>query len=341
MVHSICGVTAYSTRCQKCSAVFKVDVVEDTAMRVHMEDATSAISLMELIKAGQSFHPVDMHSSNTLAVYRKLGSQPARLFNAHATRCRDHDLALTYYKECVVAEQASGQPAASSEAHRCYELLRSGGQHASLRWAMHAWIALRHHLRKLSAYDFEASIDDHRVAGSYVYGGIYGSKEFVLDIGKAGAITVAHFQKEAIAKSPIKPNLACVDEGKGFLIERIGYFELVDGRERVYGKDHDTYAKVFEAHHSEIGVSKLRAFLADGASTNGVKESDGVENLYTALKVAHPTMLGTWCGCHIFARAAQAPQQQGSPELQEVTSGFDFFFNSYAASIVVPPDLCE
>ena len=84
-----------------------------------------------------------------------------------------------------------------------HRLAESGteGYRVQLKWALHAWIALGHHKRFLSGYDFEASMQEHKLAGSNVYSDIYCSKEFYKDIARAGRKTVAHFQKKELAKA--------------------------------------------------------------------------------------------------------------------------------------------
>ena len=115
--------------------------------------------------------------------------------------CRDHKLAERFYKECVKAEQDRGAPLVGTDGERCYEMLRIANYRVQLKWALHAWIALRHHKRFLSGYDYEGAIEDHKVAGSNVYLDIYGSKDFFRDIAAAGRKTVAYFQKIALKEA--------------------------------------------------------------------------------------------------------------------------------------------
>ena len=132
--------------------------------------------------------------------HRAPSGQPGRMLDNH-TKCRDHQLAESFYKQCANHQISRGAPLVGTEGERCYEMLRIANHRVQLKWALHAWIALGHHKRFLSGYHFEASMQEHKLAGSNVYSDIYCSKEFYKDIARAGRKTVAHFQKKELAKA--------------------------------------------------------------------------------------------------------------------------------------------
>ena len=291
--------------------------------------------------------PSEVHHKNTFVEPRPLSKQISRMVSLHATS-DDHKLAEKAYVKCASNEIATGAPQETSEAAACFEMLKREHRKIVLRWAHHAWVALRHYGRCLSSHDFVAALEDHRCLGSQVYAGIYDTKHFFKDIGVAGRRAVERFQKAELSQSPIKLNMCCVDEGKGFLVERVGYFKLVGEAivvdtqvimcKRVQGKDHTTFHAEIVKKNTAFGIEKLGVFLSDGCSVNGVKESCGTDNIYTCLKAEHPTMLGQWCANHILQLGAKAPSQRGSLALKEKIAAFDHFLNSVAASIAMAPD---
>ena len=203
------------------------------------------------------------------------------------------------------------------------------------RWACHAWIALRHYGRCLSAGDFVQAIQDHKTLPSHVYKDTYDTKGLFKDIGTVGRNTILRFHREAISASPIKTNLVSIDDGKGHLLERVGCFKQVGTAckvqvelvmcKKVYGKDHATFMHQMEQKHKNMGVEDIGVFLADGCAVNGVKDSEGTHNVYTDLKKNYKHMLGVWCHNHIEQLGAKAPYVQGSAELQAMLKGFDHF----------------
>ena len=292
----------------------------------------------------KKFRPMDTSHTNTMVCPRGLPKdQLPRLLRSHSDKAEDHKLAFRVYEECVAREAAGGEPNLGRE---CYEALRREHLRVAIRWGTHAWIALRHYVRCLSSIDFEAAMVDHRAVGSMVYAGIYDTPHFFVDIGRAGRAAVERFQKADFEQSPIKLNLACIDEGKGFLFERIGFFKQVDGHmivdshltmaHRTYGKDTEAFAPKLDENHDKLGIKKLGVFLADGCSVNGVKMSEGTRNLYCHLKRANKSMLGVWCMNHIEQLGAKAPAEKGSPGLIAMLESFDKFLNSVAMWSLLP-----